>query len=360
MCHYGQMSPISFFLTGRTAQDAIMNDIRKAKQTICVEMFIVGIDDAGLLLLSALRDKARSGVRVKLLADSVGSFYLYRAAGLLAEMKADGVAVSFFNHLVPWYPKNRGLWYFRNHRRSVIIDSEICYTGSVSFTDHMQEWRETMVRIESKEVAEDMRCAFDGMWNFSEVGTLRARERTLITGADYITHAPLPRRRQLYKKLIRMIREAKEEIFITTPYFIPDHRLQRELKRARERKVRVVVIVPRPSNHQYVDWAGDYDKTLYMKMGVELYFYTGMIHSKTLIVDSSAALVGSLNLDNISLRYNFESALFLTDAQAIQELRHHFVEDMALSHEITLTAWQKRHVHEKILMWLMWPFRKLL
>jgi cardiolipin synthase len=354
------VSTLSFFLTGHTAQDAVMEDIHAAKHSIYLEMFIIGVDDTGLRLLNALRKKAREGVKVKLLADAVGSFYLYRSPGLQEELKADGVEFSFFNHLVPWYPKNLRLWYFRNHRRTVVIDDHLCYTGSVCFSDHMREWRETMVRVSSKEVAGDMSHKFERMWRLSEHGVFGKREKMPIKDVSYLTHAPLPGRRQLYRKMLEVIREAKEEILITTPYFIPDHRLLRTLEKARKRNVRIAILVPHPSNHEYVDWAGDFDKTVCMQRGIEFYFYRGMIHSKTMVVDDKIALVGSMNMDNVSLRYNFESALLVENKHAAETLRSHFIEDINHSYPMNLAEWEQRPWQEKFLMWIMWPFRKLL
>lgn len=359
------MLPISFLRSGNASEDAIIEDIRRAKSSIFVEMFIISNDYAGLRLIDTLCEKAKEGVRVRLIADTVGSFALWRSKEIQRELREAGVHFSFFNHLVPWYPKNLRMWYFRSHRRSVIVDGIICYAGSICFDVDMRDWRETMVRLESAETAADMSRHFEKMWKLSEHGIFRKEKRSrpdeiVNKDVEYLSNTPLPGRRQLYRKLIELIRFAKSEIIITTPYFIPDHRLHRAIQFARKKNVRIVVLVPRPSNHPYVDWAGDYDKTIYMRMGVEFYFYHGMVHSKTAIFDGEAALIGSMNMDNISLRYNFENALLIRDKDTTEIVRGHFIEDLKNAHKITLEEWHKRPFMEKFLMICMWPFRKLL
>ena len=356
ICYYMKMQRISFSLSGRAAEDTIIEDIKRATSSILIEMFIISVDYAGLRLLDTLREKAKQGVKVRLIADAVGSFALWRSKDIQKELRDAGIEYSFFNHLVPWYPKNLRMWYFRTHRRAVTIDGIICHVGSVCFDDDMQDWRETMMRIESDKVASDMARQFDRMWKLSEHGIFGKKEKQ----TDYLSNAPLPGRRQLYRKLIELIRGAKTEILITTPYFIPDHRLHRAIHFALKKGVRVVVLIPRPSDHPYVDWAGDYDKTIYMRMGVEFYFYQGMIHSKTAVLDGEIALIGSLNMDNISLRYNFENALLVRDADAANQLREHFTEDLKNSRRMTLEEWRERPFVDKFLMVCMWPFRKLL
>lgn len=350
----------SYHLYGHTAHDAIIEDIRSAKYSIKMEMFIISVDDTGLRLLDVLRERAREGVKVRLLADAVGSFYLYRDTPLQDQIKKDGVHLSFFNHLIPWQPKNLPLWYFRNHRRTIVIDDKICSTGSVCFADHMRDWRETMVRADDADIAKDMTNKFERMWKLSEHGIFSKREKSPRNEAVYITNSPVPGRRLLYRKFIELVKASKEEILITTPYFIPDHRLFRALEKARRRNVSIKVLMPRVSNHRYVDWAGDYDKTLLMQKGVEFYFHEGMVHSKTAVFDRNITCVGSMNLDNISLRYNFESGLVISDEHAAGTLASHFTEDLNKATLLTLEEWEKRPMLQKFLMNLMWPFRKLL
>lgn len=354
------MPPISFSLYGHDAEDAIIEDIRKAKSSVLVEMFIISLDYAGLRLIDTLCDKAKQGVRVRLIADAVGSFALYRSKDTQKELLEAGVHFSFFNHLVPWYPKNIRMWYFRTHRRAVIIDGSVGHIGSVCFDDGMRHWRETMARVESPETAADMSRQFERMWKLSERKVFGKREKLVEKEVSYLTNSPLPGRRMLYRKLIELIRGAETEILITTPYFIPDHRLHRAIHYARRKGVRVIVLVPRPSNHPYADWAGDYDKTIYLRMGVEFYFYRGMIHSKTAVIDGKIALIGSMNMDNISLRYNFENALLMEDQDAARTLRNHFIQDLKNARRMTPEEWHKRPLLEKFLMICMWPFRKLL
>ena len=349
----------SFQLSSEEAQESVLKDIREAEHSIEIELFIIDVDNVGLLLLDTLREKARQGVKVKLLVDSGGSLFLY-LSHLDKELRNDGVEVSFFNHLIPWYPKNIRLWYFRDHRRSIIIDKKITYTGSVCFSNNMKGWRETMIRIEDPQAIIDMSEVFKRMWVFSEYGHLEKRIKPKSKEWLYLTNAPVPRRGYLSKAFIELIKNAQKEILLTTPYFVPDIKLMRHLKKAIKRGVRVSLLLPHSSDHPFVDRAGDFQKQELIKKGVQIYLYPKMIHSKTAVFDGEVGFVGSLNLDNISLHYNFEGGLIIRNIECVAKLRQHFIYDIVGLSPLTNTRWKNRPLKHRILASLIWPFRKLL
>lgn len=357
------MSSSSYSLT-RTSEEgwmAIVEDIKKAKHSIDCELYIVDVDDAGLYLINALREKSREGVKVRLLVDAAGSYVLYLASTLKAEMRADGIELSFFNHFIPWYPKTINLWYFRNHRRSIVIDERIAYTGGLCFSKNMSGWRETMLRITVPEAIVEMEQAFSRMWKLSERKQFEMRIKPVEKDWFYLTNAPLPGRYYYYNMMKKLIKEAKKEIFLTTPYFVPDHLFFLTLLRAQKRGVTVHLLVPKESNHPFVGYAGDFYKERLLNHGARIYQYTkSMLHSKTAVFDDDAATVGSLNLDNVSLRYNFEGGLIIKDKGCIAELKRDFFDDIKDLDPITLDEWHKRPLKEKFMAYLTWPIRKLL
>lgn len=356
------LASMKFKLT-RTSDEAwksIIQDIREATQSIEIELFIVDVDDVGIALLQALREKAREGVKVKLIADAGGSYIFYLST-LGKEVRADGVEISFFNHIIPWYPKNLKLLYFRDHRRTVIIDSKIAYTGGVCFSNNMAGWRDTMIRIEEHDAIDDMQKAFKRMWSLSEHRRFSKRHRPNNKDALYLTNAPVPGRGYLYKKFISLIKEAQKEITLTTPYFVPNAGLFKALQKALKRGVDVRLLVPHQSNHSLTDRAGDFQKAHLLKHGMKIYPYKEMIlHAKAATFDDATAIIGSMNLDNISLGYNFEGGLIITDPECVKEVRAHFEEDTKDIKPITLEEWKKRPLKQKLLAYLMWPFQKLL
>ncbi|MFA6297213.1 MAG: phospholipase D-like domain-containing protein [Candidatus Paceibacterota bacterium] len=349
----------SFQLTSEESWNSIIKDIEGAKHSIELELFIVDVDSVGLLLINTLREKAKQGVKVRLLVDGGGSFLFYMSR-LSEEIKAEGVEISFFNHVVPWLPKNLKLFYFRNHRRSIIIDNEIAYTGGVCFSSNMKGWRETTIKIDNLDAISEIHEAWVRMWEFSEHGKFKKRYKPTKKEWGYLTDTPVPRRRYLSKAFIELIKSSKKEIFLTTPYFVPDTKLMRNIKRAIKRGVSVSLLLPTHSNHPLVDRAGDFQKQELIKRGVKIYLYPhNMIHSKTAVFDD-VGIVGSMNLDYVSLHYNFEGGLVVTNKECVNELKEQFLNDIKNLSPLTPSKWHNRPLKQRVLSYLMWPFQKLL
>ncbi len=350
----------SFTLTSDEAWKAILEDIKNAEKSIEVELFILDVDDVGISLLNALREKARQGVKVKLLVDAGGSYVFY-LSNLHKEVLKDGIELSYFNHFLPWYPKKLHLIYFRDHRRSIVIDEKIAYTGGACFSDNMAGWRDTMIRIEDDMAIGDMHMAFKRMWSLSEHLHFAKRHNPSEKEFYYLTNAPLPGRRYLTKKFISLIKTAEKEIFLTSPYFVPSHPLFKALQRALKRGVIVNLLIPSESNHSFTDRAGDFQKEHLLKLGMRIYMYEKkVIHAKTAVFDDKIAIVGSMNLDNISLHYNFEGGLIITNPECVWELKSHFIKDVEGLKPITTEDWKNRPLKQKMLSYIMWPFQKLL
>jgi cardiolipin synthase A/B len=175
-----------------------------------------------------------------------------------------------------------------------------------------------------------------------------------------MTQAPLPGERHLYFSFIDAIRQAKSYIYITTPYFIPDHRLYRALRLAEQRGVDVRILMPEKSNISLVDYGARSFFQAFLSKKIRLYLYDEMIHAKTAVIDGEWAMIGTLNMDNVSLRYNFECAVISTDTLCAEELSSVFKNDLAKATEVILQEWEKRPLLEKIKEVLVWPIRKLL
>lgn len=354
---------MSFSLLTRseTVWKSVISDIENAQKSIDVELFIIDVDDVGLSLINALRKKSREGVKVRLLVDAGGSFALY-LSNLTDDFKADGIHFSFFNHILPWYPKNIRLWYFRNHRRSIIIDDNIIYLGGSCFSENMRDWRDTMLRLDGvHNIINDIHGAFDRMWLLADKLKFGKRDKPEEEEWTYLTNSPVPGRRYLYRRLMKLIQHAKKEIYLTTPYFIPDLRLMHALRKALKRGVAVHLLVPKYSNHPFVDRAGDFQKDELIKKGLKLYQYEkGMIHDKTAIFDNEYGVLGTMNLDHIGLLYNFENGVITTDQECIAEMKNIFQNDIEGLVPVTEADWKNRSFAQKLHAYLIWPFRKLL
>ncbi len=357
------MASWRLYKSTKESLDAIIEQVNLSRETIDIECFYFEPDETGKRFIEALLNARDRGVKIRCLFDALGGFNL---SGIyLRALTGSNIEVEFFNWFSPWSQKSKNWLYFRNHRRAFIFDKKVAFTGGICIGDATIAWRDTVVKFEGA-VIEQVIQAFDWMWIHARKRNVRIHPEPQFTidSMMYSTQSPLPRQRYLYYQIVRAIRNAKKEICITTPYFLPDHRIVRAIKNARRRGVEVLVIIPRGSDHPVVDVGSQSYFENLLAHGVKIYRYPKMIHSKTITIDcgspSSWSLVGSINMDNISLRYNFEAGLVSTDAILIQELRTHFQEDTLLCEELDLAMWKKRSWVQKVKEFLVWPIRKFL
>jgi cardiolipin synthase len=337
----------------------MLDAIRNAKKTIWFEQYLIGGDDVAIPFHELLCQKAQEGVEVKCIFDALGSFYLGRSP-YLEKLTRAGVGVQFFNWLRPFAHHNQKFLYFRNHRRLLIIDGETAFTGGVCIGNRMALWQETAVEATGP-VVEQMKEVFLQDWYQAQ--KIKRRKKRLPSGGEgfyFFTSTPLPRQRMLYHRLINAIRQAKLYIYLNTPYFLPDFRLGHALTEAAKRGVDVRVLVPFKTDQSWVDRGSHtyYDHLLLH--GVKIYRAPFMVHDKTAVIDDVWATVGSLNLDNVSLRYNLEANLVSTDSRFALEIKANFLHDLEKTKELTLSEWRKRSYLEQWWELLVWPIRKLL
>ena len=364
-----------FTKTTTDGWNAMLDGIQKATSSIDFEQFNLYPDVSGRRFVDALIERAKNGVKVRLLVDSMGSILLSQST-LPEEMQKAGIQVRFFNWITPFSKGNKRVWFFRNHRRALIIDQNTAFIGGICIGDDMRDWRDTMLEIKSSQfkieaeatgipptVIEQMQVAFEATWKKAHRQSLRmnpGQSRIDADGFTFLTHAPLPRQRYLYYRLVEILRAASQSIYISTPYFLPDHKILRVLILAKRRGVDVRLLVPEHSDHPIVDRGSHSYYHSLLKHKVRIYRYKNMTHSKTVTIDGDSAVIGSLNLDSISLRYNFESGIISTNKQFAKELEDHFHEDILNANELTLEEWNSRGFMAKLLEWCVWPIRKFL
>ncbi len=352
----------TLYANNSDAWESILEDCKKAEKSIDLEQFIFIKDEFGQKLIDVCSERAKAGVRVRFLWDAGGSFS-FSGSSIADELKEKGIELMFWKTLIPNYfkiPDYRS-WFLRNHRRTIVIDKKIGYTGSICIESKLKNWRDTNVRLQGL-VVKEMSQAFNRMW-------MRSRHQTPLPPYmdpkdpefNYITNNPTPGRRYMYSALLEAIRNARSYIYITTPYFVPPARLARVIKLAAHRKVDVRILMPEKSDHVAVDLgARSFFDTL-LRSGVRIFLYSGnMIHTKSIVIDGKWSSVGSLNMDNASLLYNFEANIVTSDSKFSEEIVSHFVNDIKDSNEIKLDEWRNRFFLEKIVEVLIILIRKFL
>lgn len=339
-----------FYLDSVSAWDAMIAQIETARVSIKLEQFILETDKIGQKFLDLLKKKASEGVKVEVILDSAGSLNYYTSS-LWKDLSTENFEIVFFNSLIPWSIGSHSSWFFRDHRKLLIVDSKVGFTGGICLGDEMKNWRDTHVKIEG-EILKQMEFLFNRMKNRALKKKPQSEKELPPVSGDiiYTSNSPLPRRRYLYYRLVEAMRSANHSITITTPYFVPDRRILRILKLAPRRGVNVKILLPENSDHPLVDFAAHSFFNELLKKGVQIFQYKDkMLHSKTVVIDSDWATVGSLNLDNVSLRYNFEANIISMNPEFNRELTSQFQTDLQNAVEVKEKDWNSRLLPRKLL-----------
>ena len=316
--------------------------IRAAQHTIHITTFILGRDDTGRRLIALLAERARAGVKVRLLLDAVGC--LFSSGAFTRPLREAGGEVARFMPVLPF--TSRGSANLRLHRKIAIFDHRTALVGGHNLareymgpTPFRKRWRDFGAVIEGPGAAL-LNEVFIADWCFAtrqRAATLQAEippEVVELRGhseLQVVASGPDVPGDPLYEGIVAMIQEAEHSIWIVTPYFLPDEVLLRSLIVKARAGREVTIIVPARSNHPVTDFARrDYLRQL-RKAGARVrLFGPGMMHSKGIIVDDRVGLLGSANFDLRSLFVNFEIGVFLhspTDVAAMkawaEDLLHH-------------------------------------
>jgi cardiolipin synthase A/B len=332
-----------FYLNSEQTWAAMLNDLEKAEKTIDLEQFIFQDDEVGRRFAEVLMKKAGQGLVVRLLCDTAGSLSFFTSE-LVSKLKEAGVEVKFFNEISPWRITRLKIWFFRDHRKILVVDGRIAFIGGVGIGEKLLKWRDTHVRLVGPIVSE-IQEAFGRMWRI--VGREKffpfKKPRASEDGFMLATSAPHFRQRYIHHEFMEAVRAATSCVYITTPYFVPDRAFVRVLRLAARRKVDVRLLVPEASDHPFVDAAGRGLFKQLLKSGVRIYFYKDdMLHSKTMVVDEDWATVGSSNIDNYSFFFNYEANVISTNKAFVLEIKNHFLNDLENTKEVTREEWKRR------------------
>jgi cardiolipin synthase len=349
------------YLNGKDAWDSMLADCETAEKSIDVEQYIFNLDNIGRRFIEVLKEKREQGIKVRILCDGVGS-YSFKNSDELSELTRKGIQVKFFNPVKPWRVGNFSSWFLRDHRKLLIIDKNILHTGGVGIDDRMSDWRDTNVRLEG-EVAREACAVFEQVWRAPRRKFLKFDPKiSEETEFSFLVNSPRYKSRYIYKSLLRAIKNAKNYLYITTPYFVPSIRIFRLLNKAARRGVDVRLLLPESSDVYVADIAAGSYFALALRAGVKVYLYDPnvVLHSKIAICDNNWASVGSANLDNLSMLFNHEGNIISRNSEFIKELRGQFLADLKHSKSLTRSEWKNRSIFRKILEFITWPLHQIL
>lgn len=363
------LNNVYFFKEGNSFFSRMLEDIKKAKETINMEYYIFSDDEFGSKIYDELILKAREGVKIKIIIDGMGTKILKKKR--IKELEKEGIVIkTFFPSHFPFLKIGNLRANYRDHRKMCIIDSLILYTGGFNIGNEyigkgkFGNWRDTGARIKG-EIAVDADREFYISWNFVHKGVnlkdidkqLRKKlyeieeekEKLHINAMQIVSSGPNYETRTIRDCFLNLIMSAKRSIYIETPYFVPDDLLLDCLRVALLSGVEVKIIVPHIGDHPFVYWANQAFIVELLKMGAEVYRYTdGFFHSKLIIIDNEVASFGSSNFDYRSLYQNFEINFNIYDLELVGHLREIFFEDISKSISLNYKSIQKRKTTEKI------------
>jgi cardiolipin synthase A/B len=337
---------------------SMLHAVRQARQTITLETYIYWSGEVGEEFADALAERARAGVKVHMLVDWVGSQRMNDS--MLGRMRAAGVEIERY-HPLRWYHLAR--MNNRTHRKLLVVDGRVGYTGGVGIADQWQgraedadHWRDSHYRVEGPAVGQ-MQAAFMDNWIKTTGEVLRGEayfpELAPVgkTRAQMFTSSPSGGGDSMQLMYLLALAAAEHRIDLSAAYFVPDALTRRALRDALRRGVRVRVLVPgKRIDAAVVRRASRAAWGELLEAGAEIHEYQPtMFHCKMLVVDQRLVSVGSTNFDNRSFRLNDEANLNIYDAAFAQSVTQVFEHDLRSARRITLDEWLTRPWHQKVL-----------
>ncbi len=365
---------IAVLLNGDETFPTMLRDIRAAKSSITFAQYLYEGGSIARELAQAFAERGRAGVKVNILLDDHGSGSA--PSDILDIMKQGGCEVEFFRRIdaagivFPW----KLLRYnYRSHRRVLVIDGRIGFTGGYGISDAWtgdgrtpDHWRDTNARIEGP-LVRFLQAAFAESW-LETTGIAiggedyfpRLETVANVTG-QIVKSSPTGGSFQNYMLFLLSINSAKKSIFITNPYFIPDDVMTEALVKAAGRGVRVDILLPGKIDSQLTYTASRSHYGPLLLGGITIYEYkASLLHAKTIVVDGVWATIGSTNFDNRSFALNQEINLTVYDRGIAQRLEQIFADDLKYAERITYERWQSRSLYERVMEMFAFPIKEQL
>jgi cardiolipin synthase len=348
---------VRLFQNGDEFYPAMLEDIERARRSVTMEQYIFWDGQVGRRFAEAFAERAAADVEVKLLVDAIGSATLGEEN--LRILEAGGVHLAYY-HPIHWYTLSRAN--HRTHRKSIVIDGRIAYTGGAGLADHWlgnadspAEWRDMMVRVEGP-AALVQQSGFAQNWLtttgeiLSGAAFFPVPEAAGPTRVQTILSSPTSGAGAAATMYLLALQCAKRSIHIANPYFIPSSAVIELLARAVRRGVRVRLLLA--GRHNDTWWARQNSLRLYgplLDAGVHVFeFLPTMLHCKTMVIDGVWATIGTANFDNRSFALNEETNVCLDDPTLVAQLEAAFTSDLHHAHQIHRMTWKRRGLPQRL------------
>ena len=346
-----------WLVDGQATYEALLHAIEAARHHVHLEYYIWNPDRTGLRLRDALVERARQGVKVRLLLDAVGAGRMRRRH--LQPLLDAGAEVAWF-HPTRFRPFTRPWVNLRSHRKIVVVDGSTGFVGGINVTDEENEalldnaYRDLHLRVEGA-VVRSLQLVFVEDWVYALGCEPRAFSEAAYwpdppagpVGAQVLVSGPDSSWEAIHRMHVAAIHEARRRVWLVTPYFVPGEAARMALTSAALGGLDTRLLVPRWSDSRLVTLAARSYFDELLKAGVQVYEYgPRMLHTKALLTDEELCLVGSANFDHRSFRLNFEVSLLLRDRDSCTALSRHLEGEFAQARRVRLDRpmglWQHR------------------
>ncbi len=349
---------VTILRNGEEKFPMLIRKIREARHHIHMEYYIIESDNIGRQIIDLLCEKALEGVEIRLIVDALGSNQL--APADISKMRKSGVEFRAYNPVIFITLANKVN--YRDHRKIVVIDGKTGFVGGINIADRYlnsgksgQYWRDTHCMIEGEAVY-SLQILFLLNWYF-------VNKELLKPGADYfpaidfqgeavtsiVSSDPDSDHPNLMEAYFSMITSAREEILISTPYFIPNESVLTALKTSAKGGVRVILILPDKTDSLFVHAASLTFLGELLRNDIRVHLYTsGMIHSKVMVIDGEICTIGTANMDYRSFDNNAEVNAVFFNKNVARELKMQFESDLAESYRLDYLTWKKRPLKVKL------------
>lgn len=339
-----------YYPLGEAQFEAMLKDLQNAKKFIFLEYFILNTGQLWSRIEEVLIQKAAAGVEVRLMIDDLGSIMTI-SNSFVKDLRKKKIQVIRFNPIHRYISKFS--LNYRNHRKITVIDGNIAYTGGTNIADEYANiypkyghWKDTAIRLEGDAVW-SLTITFLQMWESeSNVPTDYEAYQPSITMeaegfyqpfADGPINNPDTPAEIMYRSIIN---NAKEYVYITTPYLVIDSAMIEALCTAAQGGIDVRIITPKRWDRWYVHMVTKSNFGELLKSGVKIYEYTpGYIHAKSIISDGDHAIIGSINMDYRSFHLNFENSVWICKAPVLKDIEKDILETFKISREVKLDEW---------------------
>lgn len=349
---YTTGNQVKTYINGEDKFRDLFNDIKAAKRFIHIEYYIFRYDELGRALIKELHEKTKDGVEVRLVIDGMGSKRITKK--IIKEIESYGIKVAvFFPGVLPHINTRIN---YRNHRKIVVIDGEIGYVGGfnvgneyVNKGKQFKFWRDTHIRVKGEAVNElNKRFILD--WDYAadeNMGNMSMYfpipEAVGSVGMQIVSSGPDHMEEYIKNSYMKIINNAKNYVYIQTPYLVPDSPMMEALKISALSGVDVRIIVPGAPDHFFMEWILSANIGLLIEYGIKIYRYgNGFIHSKTIVADGEVCSIGTANLDIRSFKLNFEVNAFIYDETISKEQEKIFLDDQLKSKLVIKEEYYKR------------------